>query len=85
MANHKSAKKRYKQSEARRIQNKSYISRLKTEVANCKEKLKTAKEAAEKIKLVSKIQSLFDKTASKGLIHKNKAARSNSRVVHKYL
>lgn len=82
MANHKSALKRAKQSEIRKLRNKSYKTRVKNIVKEVQEAVaeKSAEEAkAGFIRAVSTIQ----KTASKGVIHKNNAARKISRLARK--
>lgn len=82
MANHKSALKRAKQSEIRRLRNKSYKTRVKNIVKEVQEAVaeKSPEEARTGfVKAVSTIQ----KTASKGIIHKNNAARKISRLARK--
>jgi small subunit ribosomal protein S20 len=82
LANHKSALKRARQSEIRRLRNKGY----KTRVKNIVKEVQKAADAnvpeeaqAAFIKAVSTIQ----KTASKGVIHKNTAARKVSRLARR--
>ncbi len=79
MANIKSAKKRALQSEKRRQQNASQRSMMRTFIKKT--------YAAVLISDLSKAQEAFkkmvpvlDRLASKGLIHKNKAARHKSRL-----
>lgn len=76
MPQHKSAKKRVRQNEKRRIRNVSKRSRLKTAL----KKVKNApdKETAEAE--YKKTKSLLDKFASKNFIHKNKAANLKSKL-----
>lgn len=79
MANHKSALKRAKQNEVQRIRNKGYKTKVKKAVKEVRNALTEntpvqAKEAL--VKAVSHIQ----KSASKGVIHKNQAARKVSRL-----
>lgn len=79
MANHKSALKRARQNEVRRIRNKSYKTRAKTAVKEVKSASETnsPKQAEESfIKAVSIIQ----KTVSKGVIHNKQASRKISRL-----
>ncbi|NNF99762.1 MAG: 30S ribosomal protein S20 [Desulfobacteraceae bacterium] len=79
MANHKSALKRAKQNDLRRLRNKA----VRTTVKNTIKELRAAatenstKEAAEK--LVS-AKSIIDRAAKKGVIHKKNAARKISRL-----
>ena len=78
MANHKSAVKRTKQNEARRMRNKSIRSALKT---NIKKVLSAKKEGADNTEeLLKKAQSSIAKAAKKGVLHKNTAARKTARI-----
>ncbi len=78
MANHKSAKKRAKQSQVRRLRNKS----VKTTLKNLEKKIRTAKEenSDNKDELLRKTQSAIHKAAKKGVIHKKTASRKISRL-----
>jgi len=74
MANHKSAKKRIRANESKRLANRYFA--------------KTMRNALKDIRLISdrssaegklpKVTSLIDKLAKKGIIHKNKAANLKS-------
>lgn len=73
-----SSKKRMRQAEKAKLRNKSTRSSLRTSL---KKVLATnSKEEAET--LISSTQSIIDKTAKKGVIHRNAAARYKSRVRH---
>ena len=76
MANHKSAKKRAKTSEKKRILNKASISRVKTLI---KRVFDSSDKATGKTNLKEAI-SFLDKTAIKGRIHKNNVARKKSKL-----
>ena len=78
MANHKSAKKRAKQSQVRRLRNKSVKTRLKSLEKN----LKAAKEANSdnQDELMRQTQSAIHKAAKKGVMHKKTASRKISRL-----
>lgn len=79
MANSKQAKKRAVQSEKRRQHNASRRSMMRTLF----KKVIAAIEAGDKetaSKEFANAQPIIDRYASKGLIHKNKAARSKSRL-----
>ena len=68
--------KRVKQSIRANARNKNYKSAMKTAVKNV---LKEGnKEKAEE--MVNKAFSIVDKAASKGVIHKNKAANQKSKI-----
>ena len=81
MANHKSAIKRAIQSEARRLRNKSRKTRMKTAVKKLEEAM--ASNAAELAAQLKETISVIDRTASKGVIHRNNAARKISRLTRK--
>lgn len=74
MANHKSAFKRIRQSENRRVKNKYYAKTTRNAIKTLKETKN--KEAA--VKLFPKISSMLDKLAKNHVIHKNKAANLKS-------
>ncbi len=78
MANHKSAKKRAKQSQVRRLRNRS----VKTTLKNLEKKLYAAKEEGsdDKEVILKKFQSAMHKAAKKGVIHKKTASRKISRL-----
>jgi len=74
MANHKSAIKRIRQNEKRRVRNKYYHKTTRNAVKALRNT--TEKEAAEK--LLPKVASLLDKLAKRNVIHKNKAGNLKS-------
>ncbi|UBM58489.1 30S ribosomal protein S20 [Marinilongibacter aquaticus] len=74
MANHKSALKRIRSSEAKRLRNKYQHKSTRTAVRKLRG-MTDAKEAAEYLKTAS---SMLDKLARKNVIHKNKAANIKS-------
>ncbi|MCB0742487.1 MAG: 30S ribosomal protein S20 [Ignavibacteriales bacterium] len=76
MANHKSAKKRAKTSEKRRVRNKASLSKVKTVVKNVLDS--KDKESAD-VKLKEAV-SYLDRIATKGTIHKNNVARKKARL-----
>ena len=80
MANIKSAKKRVLIAEANRQRNVAFKTSIKTAVkkvlALAVESDKEALNAA-----ISKVYQLCDKAVSKGILHKNTAARKKSRLV----
>ncbi|WP_108652394.1 30S ribosomal protein S20 [Dongshaea marina] len=79
MANIKSAKKRAIQAEKRRQHNASRSSMMRTYVKKVIAAIEAGdKEAAQKAFAVA--QPVLDRMATKGLIHKNKAARHKSRL-----
>lgn len=79
MANIKSAKKRAVQSEKRRQHNASRRSMMRTFVKKVYAAIAAGdNEAAQNA--FSAMQPIVDRQASKGLIHKNKAARHKSNL-----
>jgi small subunit ribosomal protein S20 len=79
LANHKSALKRAKQNEIRRIRNKS----VKTRIKNVIKDLKLAIDGESKETVPEKLnatKSAIDKAAKKGVIHRRTAARKTSRL-----
>jgi small subunit ribosomal protein S20 len=81
MANSPQSRKRAKQAVKRRMQNMSTRSMMRTELKKMTALIeKKDKDAAQtQLVLVTKV---LDRLASKGLIHKNKAARHKSRLTH---
>jgi small subunit ribosomal protein S20 len=79
LANHKSAIKRAKQSEARRLRNRSRKTRMKHAIKSLDEALagNNPELVADRLKEAT---SVIHKTASKGVIHKNHASRKISRL-----
>jgi small subunit ribosomal protein S20 len=79
VANHKSALKRARQNENRRLQNKATRTRVKNIVKAVR--LSVAEGAAEKsLEELKAAKSIIDKAAKQGVIHKNTAARKISRL-----
>ncbi len=79
MPNIKSAKKRVRQAENDRQRNKHQMSGMRTCVKNVTKAIEAGdKESAQAA--YAKAVSALDATASKGMIHKNKAARHKSRL-----
>lgn len=81
MANHKSAIKRARQSELRRLRNKARKTQMKNAIRKLEEAI-SAKSADIQERLKEAI-SVIDKTAQKGVIHKNKRSRKISRLTKK--
>ena len=77
MANIKSQIKRNKQNEAARLRNKAVKSELKTAVRRFREAA-DAGNGDEAKSLMLSASRLLDKAASKGVVHKNQAAKRKS-------
>lgn len=79
MANIKSAIKRARQNVKLRKSNGSARSRYRTFIKNVLKAVEAGNQEAANTAF-AKAQPIIDKAASKGLIHKNKAARIKSRL-----
>lgn len=79
MANIKSQKKRNRQNETARLRNRAMRSELKTRARTAVEAAATGDAAAAETAL-RQAQQRIDMAASKGLVHKNTAARRKSRL-----
>ena len=79
MANHKSAIKRARQNEIRRLRNKAVKTRIKSIVKDVRSSAGEASGEETKAKL-NAAQSVIDKASKKGVIHKRTAARKISRL-----
>jgi len=76
MANHKSALKRIRQTEKRRVHNRYYGKTMRNAVRKFRA-MDNKKEAEEKL---PGIVSLIDKLAKRSIIHKNKASNLKSKL-----
>ena len=79
MANIQSQKKRNRQNEKRRVRNKGVRSELKTRVKVADTAVAAGDAGAPEA--VKAAQKRIDKAGSKGVIHKNAAARRASRLM----
>lgn len=80
MPNIKSAEKRVDIAERNRLRNVAVKTGIKTAVKKVYDTIKS-EEGEEKIQeTVNKVYSLIDRAVSKGVIHKNTAARKKSRI-----
>ena len=76
MANHKSALKRIRQNEKRRVHNKFFAKTMRNALRDFRA-LTEKKEAEERF---PKMASLIDKLVKKNIIHKNKAGNLKSKM-----
>jgi small subunit ribosomal protein S20 len=76
MANHKSAEKRARQSEGRKVENK-YFART---TRNAIKALRNTHESDAAKEELPKLAAMIDKLAKKKVIHKNKAANLKSKL-----
>lgn len=80
MAQHKSAIKRIRSNESKRLRNKYYLKTTRTFI----KKLRKSTEKEEALELYKKVCSMLDKLAKKNIIHKNNAANKKSKL-HKVM
>ena len=83
MPNIKSAKKRGLISEVKRVKNAAAKSQMKTQLKKFAEAVQSGDKKAVEEQLLTSV-SMLDKTASKGVIHKNVAARRKSNLYKVY-
>jgi small subunit ribosomal protein S20 len=76
MANHKSAIKRIRANEAKRLRNRYQLKSARTVV----KKLRATKDKTEAQALLIEATSMMDKLAKKNVIHKNKASNNKSKL-----
>lgn len=74
MANHKSALKRIRSTETKRVRNRYQHKSTRTAIR----KLRAATDKVEASDLFKSVSSMLDKLARKNVIHKNKAANLKS-------
>jgi small subunit ribosomal protein S20 len=79
LANHKSAIKRARQNELRRLRNKSVKTRIKSIVKDVRSSMGETSAQDMTVKL-NTAQSAIDKASKKGVLHKRTAARKISRL-----
>ncbi len=79
MANTASSRKSARTSEIRRQRNASLSSTMRTAIKNVKKAVASGDKAAAAAALNASV-SKIDRTASKGVIHRNAAARHKSRL-----
>jgi small subunit ribosomal protein S20 len=83
LANSKSAKKRIRVAERRRLRNRPYRSAARTLVKKAELAIGSGdRDAAQQAVVLA--TSTLDKVASKGVIHRNNAARRKSRLMKKF-
>jgi len=79
MPNHKSAEKRVRQSEKRRVINRSHRSKVRTYIKKMRAALDAGK-TEDVQQALPEVMSVIDKSVQKGVMHKNAAARYKSRL-----
>ncbi|HNQ36733.1 MAG: 30S ribosomal protein S20 [Prolixibacteraceae bacterium] len=76
MANHKSALKRIRQTETKRLNNRYYAKTTR----NAIKKFRSETNKEEAAKLYPEVASMIDKLAKRNVIHKNKASNLKSKL-----
>ncbi len=76
MANYKSALKRIRSSESRRLRNRYQMKTTRTFIR----KLRETTDKEEAVQLYKKVSSMMDKLAKNNVIHKNNAANKKAKL-----
>jgi len=79
MASHASALKKNRQDIKRRLRNRAHSSRLKTQLKKVRQALQSG-DASAAAGMMKETLALVDRTAKHGVIHKNAASRTKSRL-----
>ncbi len=82
MATHKSAEKRARSSARKNQRNSQYISTVRTTVKKLRLAIAQNQDTDSLQNLFKAAQSMLSKAASKGLLHRNNAARRIGRLAH---
>lgn len=82
MANHSATKKSIRQTETRTERNRQHRSRVKTYLRKAHEAIASAEKDASQ-STFRKAEAILMAAAQKGLMHKNKASRTVSRLAKK--
>ena len=83
MANNKQSKKRILINETKRLRNRPYRSAARTYVKKAEVAIRNGNQDAAAT-AVGDALSMLDRVASKGIIHRNNAARRKSRLMKKF-
>ena len=81
MANIKSARKRARQAQVRRVHNMSLRTAVRTAIKNAKKAIAGGDKAAA-AKVMQDSQRVIDRVVSKGVLHRNAGDRHKSRLAH---
>jgi len=79
MANHKSALKRIRANNKKRLENRYYAKTMRNSLKD----IRLTEDKNEATKKLPAVTSIIDKLAKKGIIHKNKAANLKSGLMKK--
>ena len=78
---HKDAFKRMRQNEKQRVRNRSYRTRMRTQIKKLRVAIEAGDSQAAKEQLPQTV-SMIHRLAQKGIIHRKQAARRVSRLSH---
>ena len=81
MANIKSARKRARQAQARRVHNMSLRTAVRTAIKNVKKAVAGGDRAAAE-NVLRESQRVIDRVVAKGVLHRNAGYRHKSRLAH---
>ena len=81
MANIKSARKRARQAQLRRVHNMSLRTAVRTAIKNVKKALAGGDKAAAQ-NVLRESQRVIDRVVAKGVLHRNAGDRHKSRLAH---
>jgi small subunit ribosomal protein S20 len=76
MAHHKSALKRIRSNETKRLRNRYHLKTSRTYI----KKLRATKSKEEAEEMYNKVASVLDKLAKRNIIHKNNASNKKSKL-----
>jgi len=79
MASHASAIKKNKQDIKRRLRNRMHVSRLRTQIKKARKALDSG-DSASAAGIMRETLALVDRGAKHGILHRNAAARTKSRL-----
>ena len=79
MASHESAIKKNRQDQKRRLRNRTHQTRLRTQVKKLRRAIASG-DASAAAGMVKETLALVDRTVKHGVLHRNAAARTKSRL-----
>lgn len=82
MANTRSAKKRIRQTERRRVRNRPVLTRVRTYLKRAQAADPKADPQAARTAILAAVREL-DRAVAKGVLHRNNAARHKSRLMRR--
>lgn len=80
MANTRSAIKRIRQNQKRRLRNRLFRGRARTNIKQARQAISAEEMESARVNTMDAVRAL-DKAAAKGVLHKNNASRRKSRLM----